>query len=866
MWHTKTIEEVSKFFGVNSKYGLSYSEVRERLYNQGENKLPEQRKGKWYIFLFRQFKSPLVYILLVGALLTIFLREWTDAIVIILAICMNIAVGFWQEYKSNNILNELKKIVKVDALVTRDGVLEEIDATYLVRGDIIHLKPGNRVPADARVIESHNLYVNQTVLTGEATSDEKHARVLRDNIPLPDRENMIYMGTIVTGGSAQAIVVGTGKITEIGKIALLTQDIKNKLTPLEKRMSSLGKIIAYTVFTFALIIFIVGIIRNFNLEEIIITTIAVSVAGVPEGLPASISIILALSAQRILKKQGVIKKLLATETLGSTTVICTDKTGTLTQGKMVVQKMITDNVSKAHEVLAFANNADIKEIGDKRIPIGEPTDVAKLEYVLNESSGNLFDKNHKQIGFMEFNSHLKILASINKVYNSYFLYVNGAPEEILSRSNINDGEKKRYITEYEELAKKGFRVIALAYKELKSFQITVDKELTKKEIESLSKGLVFCGLVAIADPIRNEVKDAIDKARNAGIRTIMVTGDHRLTAIVIAKKLGMMEKVIGVLEGKDLDIITNEQLSSFVKNTNVFARMMPEHKIRIVNALKKNNEVVAMTGDGINDAPALVAADIGIAVGSGTDIAKEAADLVLLNNSFSTIVLAIEQGRIAFENIRKVSVLLLTSSFSEIILIMSALLIPLLSHSFELLPLPLTAIQILYVNLVEDSLPNIALAFEPGEEDIMKVPPVKQNAPILNKESKSIIFIVGIFIDIVLVGVFLFLFLKKIPTNVIQTTIFAAIGIDTLLYIYSIKSLHKPIWKERLFNNKYLTIAVVIGFIAMFVAIYLPSLNQVLGTVPLTTGFLFTVFILAIAKMGFIEMVKGIYRNKYVLE
>ena len=864
MWHTKKPAEIEKALGVNAAYGLTDSEARVRLKARGENILPEGEGQHWYKFLLHQFKSPLVYILLSGVVVTAFLREWVDAIVISLAVAINVAVGFWQEYKSNNILKELEKIVTVNALVTRDGNLHEIDAKEVVVGDIIHLKAGLRVPADARLIETHNLYVNQSALTGESSPDEKHTRTEKDGTPLSDRENMVYMGTVVSGGSGKAIVVNTGKTTEIGKIALLTQKTSDESTPLQKKMAILGKTIAYVVLFFAVIIFIIGTLRSFDLGEILITAIAVSVAGVPEGLPAAISIILAVSAQKILKKKGVVKNLLAAETLGSTTVICTDKTGTLTKGKMEVQKVVTEYAQELEEALLFANSVSIKNDGERQIPIGEPTDIAKYEYVANKNPKLITDTRYKKIGFMEFDSRHKILASVYRVEDSYMLYTNGAPEAVLSRSHLSKEKKDLIKKEYENFAKNGYRVIGVGYKKLNHKPQTQNEELSSKEIETLGHDIIFAGLVAIIDPVREDVKDSIEKAKQAGIRVIMATGDHKLTAQAISKELGIGADGDEALEGSDLDTLSDEQLISIVKNINIFSRVTPEHKIRIVGALQKNNEVVAMTGDGVNDSPALVGADIGIAVGSGTDIAKEASDLVLLNDSFSTIVLAIEQGRIAFENIRKVSVLLLTSSFSEIILIMTGLLIPLFFQSFELLPLPITALQILYVNLAEDTLPNLAMAFEPGEEDVMKRPPIKKNTPILNKESKHIIFIVGLLIDVVLVAVFLILFMKDVPTKIIQTTIFAAISIDTFFYVFSIKSLRSPIWKTNLFNNKYLLGALFIEVIVIGLAIYHPLFNAYLHTTPLPINLLLLVLGLAIGKMALIEVVKLLYR-KYAL-
>ena len=859
MWHQKTYQEVAEILSVNTRKGLSPQEAAERLVSEGYNELPRGKKHRWYLLLISQLGNPLVYILLVGAGVTLFLKEWVDTTVIFTAMAINVLVGFWQEFKSNNILEELLKVVRINAFVIRDGELLEIDSRELVPGDIVKISAGQKVPADGRIIEASNLYVNQSALTGESVPDEKSVRILTENISLPDRTNMVYMGTIVTGGQGKVVVVKTGDETEIGKIARLAQKENTEKTPLEKRIASLGKTIAFLVGIFAILIFIIGTARNFEISEILITSIAVAVAGVPEGLPAAISIILAVGAGRILKQQGVVKKLLAVETLGSTTVICTDKTGTLTEGKMVLEELVTHDLLRAKQVLALANSAYIKNDSGKKIPVGEPTDVAKLEYVLKKPYEHILSLQDERIGFLEFSSEYKILASLHKTGKNFTLFASGAPEEIIGRSRIEGDDKKRLQNQYELLAQNGYRIIGLAYKEISSLPNIL--EVRKEEVEKEAWDLIFVGFASIVDPIRTDVKESIAIAKKAGIRTIMITGDHKLTALTIAKSLGITEND-KVLEGKDLENLPREELLHIVQRVNVFARVSPENKIQIIDALKAHNEVVAMTGDGINDSPALVGADIGVAIGSGTDIAKEASDLVLLNDSFSTIVRAVQEGRIAFDNIRKVSVLLLTSSFSEIVLIMAGLFIPFFSKSFEMLPLPITALQILYVNLVEDTLPNIAMAFEPGEEDIMRRPPLSRGTSILNTESKLIIFFVGLIVDVILVLVFLGLFIKGASTPVIQTVMFAAIGTDTLMYIYSLKSFRKPLWKENLFNNQYLNISVIVSLSAIFLAIYHPLLNDVLGTTPLSWLYILFVFFLACVKMMLIEIVKLFFRRK----
>lgn len=866
MWYQKTLSEIEDTLKTNAHSGLTSSEVLLRQKKLGINELPKGRRHSWYTFLAQQFKNPLVYILGFGVVVTFALSEWIDMAVIILALLINVLVGFWQEFKSNNILKKLKEVVYVKALVLRDGTLHEIPSKGLVPGDIVQLKPGLKVPADIRIIESHNLSINQATLTGESVPDRKNSEVITETLPLADIENMAYMGTIVQQGFGKGVVVKIGAETEIGKIAALTERTESAKTPLQERIGQLGKGIAIVVGIFAVLILLIGNFNpSFELKELLITSIAVTVAGVPEGLPAAISIILAVSAQRILRRKGIIKNLLAAETLGSASVIVTDKTGTLTAGRMEVVDIATkDSKNKLHinRNLALANEASLEttDTGDIR-PIGEPTDVAKLRHALdhNIKVPQLMEQ-FPQVGFLGFKAENMFIAALHKEERDGVLYVNGSPEKILSLStkegghSLSSSHREELLSRAATFSEDGLRVIGVAMKRL---PLSKEGELTEDEVEKEVRDLEFLGLVSIKDPIRPDVQDSIATANGAGIRTIIATGDHKLTAASVASELDI-PNAENVIEGVEIEKLSDEELLSVVQNVNVYARMTPEHKIRVIKALRSQKEVVAMTGDGINDAPALNGADIGVAVGSGTDIAKEAADLVLIDNSFTTIVKAVKEGRIAFDNIRKVTVLLLTSSFSEVILVMSSLLIPLFT-SYPLLPLPVTALQILYMNLVEDTFPNIAMAFEPGERDVMKRPPLPKNVPILDKEARLIIFAVGIITDILLVGVFLSLFSAGLPILLIQTVIFAAIGIDSLFYIFSIKSLREPIWKHNPFNNPYLVVAVIFAALTVIAGIYVPFMNNILGTVPLEGSYLVLVIALALVKLALIEVVKYLF-------
>ncbi|MCI0566540.1 HAD-IC family P-type ATPase, partial [bacterium] len=857
MWYQWKLEDILDDLESNAETGLSASLAEKKLREFGRNALPEGGKKSWLYFLLSQFKSPLVYILLIGAVLTFVLREWIDMAIILIAVLVNVLVGFWQEFKSNTILSKLKEVVSEKAYVIRDGATREIDAHDVVPGDIITLHAGMKIPADARLISAAHLRIDESLLTGESAEVKKEARDITEERSIGDRFNMVHMGTIVAAGEGKAIVVTTGEDTELGKIAALTQAAEDEPTPLQLRMDSLGRVIAVFVGVAAVVIFVVGLFEGHSINEMFTTAIAVAVAAIPEGMPAAISIVLAVSAQRILRKKGVIKQLVAGETLGSASVICCDKTGTLTEGKMKVKKIICEGAeSRALLIMGIANEAIAEETLEGLVFRGETTDRAKLEAFLagyadrtsHARSGMEILQDAYQrfpkVSFYPFDSVQKFIASLHKDIErgGYRLFVSGAPEVILDLSNGKiDGEgKKTALTKkagdelrriYEDLARQGYRLIALGEKSIARLPSGTDEQNTDLFDEATRKnivnGLSFAGFAVISDPVRHDVKESIALARRAGIRTIMLTGDHLFTARAIGMELGFPTGTDEIMEGSRIENMDDESLSAVVGRVSIFARVSPEHKMRIVSALERRGEVVAMTGDGVNDAPALKSADIGIALGDGTDIAKAASELVLLDNSFTVIVSAIREGRIAFDNIRKVVVSLLAGSFTELILIMGAL--------FLKVPLPVTAAQMLWTNLVEDTLPNIALSFEPGEKGIMDRKPFKKNEPVLDGESKTIIFIIGIFTDVLLLLLFLFLYHKtEMEIGHIQTLIFAVLGLDTTFYVFSIKSLRTPIWKYNILDNHLLLYAALTSVVVIVAAVHLPILNAFLGTIPLS--------------------------------
>jgi len=819
-WHNITWKEVTKLLYSDFKKGLSEKEVQLRQRKLGQNSLPEEKPfSRLRIFLV-QFRSPLIYILVIAGIITLILRDYTDAIVIFGAVFLNTIVGFFQENKASRALRELKKIVKHEAEVLRGGNLKIIDSEELVPGDIIILNPGDKVPADGRIIECHDLKINEMALTGEWLSAKKLSEVLPKEAPLADRDNMVYMGCVAENGKGKAIVTEAGIQTEIGKIATMVKEAREEKTPYQKKLAHFSKIVGIVISIICIGIFIEGMLTGGKFIEMFTTAVAVAVAAIPEGLPVAMTVILALGMQRILKKKGLVRKLDSAETLGSTSVICSDKTATLTEGKMKVSDIIGDKFLTLKAAVltseAFIENPD--EPKDKWIIRGRPTDRALLEAGVEAALCRKREFEKKRLAELPFNPINKFSAALYKENGKNFLYVCGAPEKILELSVLEEREKEKLEKQLEELAQKGLRVIAAAHR-----KVTETGSLSIKES---CRDLIFLGFIALKDPIRKEAREAMKVCREAGMKPIIVTGDHKLTARAVAEELGFKIKEENILEGRDLDKLSDKDFDRILPQIQIYARVEPRQKIRIIEAWQGKGQVVAMTGDGINDAPALKKADIGVALGSGTEVAKETSDLILLNDSFSIIVAAVEEGRAIIDNIRKVITYLLSDSFTEIILIGVSILAG--------FPLPVTAVQILWVNLIEDGLPGIALAFEPKEKDLMRQKPQGHDIPLLTREMKALIFIIGLVTDLLLLGL-LFWLIKysgyEIPH--IRSIIFAGLTIDSIFYVLSCKSLRKNLWRINPFSNKFLVSAWIFGVIMLISALYLPPLQALLETVPL---------------------------------
>lgn len=878
-FHSLTTKECFKELRSGAK-GLSDREARKRIKKYGLNQIESSKPLSGFFILKEQFKNPLIFVLLVAGVFSIFFQEFVDAGVIFGAIFLNVLMGFFQESKANNALAKLRKIVEHKALVYRDGQEKEINSVQLVLGDVILLDSGRRVPADARIIESDDLKIVEASLTGESDPSDKSTATIQPKAPLADKENMAYAGTVVASGKGKALIVAVGSSTEIGKIANLVKGAEKERTPLQVRLHKLSKFIGLLVFFVCLAVILIGVWQGRDFLEMFITGAAIAVAAVPEGLIIAVTVILALGMQRILKENALTRKLIAAETLGSTTVICADKTGTLTEGKMnlsmisvgekefelkksdsVFTKEESAQVKIALKIGIMCNGAVVENPKDgfkKWRIIGSPTETALLLGAKELGIDKInFEKKEKKIDELPFDSAYKYMITLYKTADAYMVYEKGAAEKLLEKSaflfyegrvvKIDKNKKKKLLDNYENLTAKGFRVIGVAYKEVKN----LDWQKNKKDWKKIDKDLIFAGFLLLQDPLRSSAKETIKLCQMAGIKPIIITGDHKLTAKKIAEEIGLRVGSKNILTGDALDDFSDKKLEKIVNKIDIYARVSPHHKLRIVKALQARGEVVAMTGDGINDSPALKIADIGISLGTATDIAKESSDLVLLDNDFKTIVLAVKQGRIIFANIRKVVTYLVSDGFSIVILIVGSILLG--------MPLAMLPTQILWINIVNDGLPSFALAFENEDENILKDKPIKQNEAIVNKEMKFIIFIAGLIRDFFIFGIFFYLIKNNFETNYIRTVVFAAVGVNSLMYIFSLKNFKKSLWQTNIFNNFYLIWAVLASLILLLGAIYIPFLQKILSTVALDFKIWGVIALTGVLMIAMIEVIKHFF-------
>ncbi|KKT42382.1 MAG: calcium-translocating P-type ATPase, PMCA-type, Ca2+-transporting ATPase [Microgenomates group bacterium GW2011_GWC1_44_37] len=801
--------------------GLDYLKVKSLQQRYGPNLLPEEKHYHALSIFFSQLKSPLIYILLGVMALSLFFREYLDVFLISLIVMLNVVMGFSQEYSAQKTLGALRKIIKPFATVIRSGKRQIIEASSLVPGDIVLLGSGDNVPADGSLLEGVDMFISESILTGESEPVKKSQR---------EKYPHLYMGTTVIGGRGTMMVEKIGTQTEIGRIGKSITQLKETQTPLQIKLERFSRTLVLIIASISILIFSVGLLLKQDLWSMFRYSIVLSVAAIPEGLPIAVTVILSLGVRRILKKEGLVKKLLSIETLGATSVICTDKTGTLTEGVMKVVKTSFKNHREAIRGLIFLNtqrtsleiaiwNYLKKELGK------DPQDIMETANILHEET---------------FESDKKFAKTIVKVGEKSSGFIIGAPEVILNFCNETQKEKGRILYEFEDWAKSGLRVVGLCVK-------------PNATIASRS-GYRWSGLIGIMDPVRKTVYESIVKAKTAGIRVIIVTGDYLHTALKVAKEVGLDIVDGEAIEGSDLDKISDGDLRKRIQGITLFARVAPIQKLKIIEALQANGEVVAMTGDGVNDGPALKKADIGIAVGSATDVAKSASDMVLLNSDFQTIISAVEEGRIIFANIKKVVAYVLSNSFAEIVLIMGALMLN--------VPIPMTIVQILWVHLICDGPPDIVLGFEPKETGIMEEKPRKLISESI-LELPMILLIVAISLTAGLTALFAFHHIFN-GTNLqlAQTVAFAVIGSIDLTYIFSYKDLKKPIYQMNLFDNKYLLGAVGYGFILLLLGIYHPMVNRLLGTTPLDLKQWIYPLLASLATILWVEVVKRLRPNQ----
>ena len=813
MWQTLKKEDVLHKLNTNEKNGLKEEDVKKLQKEEGKNKLQDSKKESIFIKFIKQFNDFMIIILIIASIISAIVskvqgeNDYIDSIIIILIVILNAIMGVVQEQKAEKSIEALKKLTPQKAKVIRNGKKTEINAEDLVKGDIIILETGNYIPADCRLLETYNFQVEESSLTGENIPSEKNANILcNKNSALGDMKNMAFMASIVVNGHAKAVVTETGMNTTVGKIAKMMITNKAPETPIQKKLSQVGKILGIVCLAICMLIFLIGLIKKIEPIEMFMTSVGLAVAAIPEGLPAIVTIVLSIGVTKMAKKNSIIRKLPAVETLGSSNVICSDKTGTLTQNKMKVTEIKSDNKDLTIQYGALCTDC---EILDNKV-IGEPTEKAIVEKALEMGKNKKdIEKQMPRINEIPFNSNRKMMTTIHQKGNKYIVITKGAPDILLER--CIDKDKIMYKRQNSEMTNKALRVMGVAYKELTTLPSKINSD-------TLENNLKFLGLIGMIDPPREGVREAVETCKKAGIKTVMITGDHIETAKAIARDLNILTIKDKAITGQELDKIPQKELEKNIKEYSVFARVTPEHKVRIVKAWQHTGAVVAMTGDGVNDSPALKNADIGIAMGkNGTDVAKNASDMILTDDNFVTIVEAVKQGRNIYDNIKKAIHFLIATNIGEIVTIFMGLVLGMKS--------PLLAIQLLWVNLVTDSLPAIALGLEPAEKDIMKRKPIN---------SKKSIFADGLWNKIIIEGIMIGMFTlvsfsignKYYGLEIGRTMAFITIGLLELIHSFNIKS-EESIFNMGILENKYLIGSFILGVIIQTIVVIIEPLADI---------------------------------------
>lgn len=881
-WFSKSGEDVAKFFETDMIKGLSSEQVEEKRSVYGTNEIVSKNKKSIAKMILEQFQDFMIIILIIAAVISGIVGQsngegFTDSIIILVIVILNAVIGVIQELKAQKSLESLKNLSAPHSKVIRDGNLQDLESKYLVPGDIVVLETGDYVPADLRLIEAVNLKTQEAALTGESLPVEKTTeKIDKEDIGIGDRLNQAFSSSLVTYGRGKGIVVSIGMQTEVGKIATMLDSVDDSETPLSRRLEALGKTLGIAALVICLVIFAVGsFVHGREIFEMFMTAVSLAVAAIPEGLPAISTIVLSIGVQRMVKRNAIIRTLPSVETLGSATVICSDKTGTLTQNKMTVEKIFYNNEifgveEKRYNVddhlrllmnsMILCNDTKVTKDGEEFKLAGDPTETALVDLgiKLNMLKTNMDDENPR-VEEIPFDSERKLMSTVNNTNQGLFVYTKGGVDEILSKCSkiyldnqeiTLSAENINYIKQVnEEMAKGALRVLAMAYKR-------VDKVPTRNEMNNLESELVYIGMVGMIDPARPEAKEAVEKCKTAGIKPVMITGDHKVTAMAIAKDIGILENESEAITGSELEKMPQEELEKNVKNYSVYARVSPEHKVRIVKAWQSQGEVVAMTGDGVNDAPALKTADIGAAMGIvGTDVAKEAADVVLTDDNFATIVSAVEEGRRIYDNILKAVQYLLSSNIGEIIVLFVATM-------FGWLAEPLLPIHILWINLVTDSLPALALSVDPAEKDIMKRK-ARKDKNIFSKGMTFRVIYQGIMVGVLTLLAFCigcrFDFASLANPEVAmtaQTMAFAVLAMSELVHAYNVRSNKESIFKLKFKTNMVLVLATLVSLLLMIVVLGIPALQGMFEVAELSLTNWIWVILLSLAPLTIVEIMK----------
>ncbi|MFQ7653697.1 MAG: calcium-translocating P-type ATPase, PMCA-type [Enterococcus gallinarum] len=860
LWFTKSKEEVLRSLDTNAAAGLSSQEVEKRLQSFGRNELEVKKKESLLKKVIGQLEDPMIIVLLIAAFLSYVssgFEDWIDSVIILLIVVINAIISISQENNANKSLEALQKMSAPLAKVIRNGKLEHIETAALVPGDIIELEAGDLVPADVRILSAANLKADESAMTGESVPVNKKAlEALPEDTVLADRKNMLISSTVITNGRATCVVTSTGMKTEVGRIANMLISEDDNTTPLQRKMAEISKLLSIICLGICVLMFIVGLLYSRPILEIFMMAVSLGVAAIPEGLAAIVTIVLALGVQRLVKRHAIVKKLPAVETLGAASVICSDKTGTLTQNKMTVVETFVHGSATPQQLLAIGalcNDSKLTVNGSEFQVTGDPTETAFVSKAYEEKlDKNELEANMPRVAEIPFDSERKLMSTIHKTEQGYRVMVKGAPDVLLNRCRIDEAEAQKIAAKNADMASNALRVLGVAYKDITE----VPEELTSEDIEN---HLTFVGLVGMIDPPRQEVKEAVAQCYDAGIRPVMITGDHKLTAVAIAKELNIFRSGDLAMTGSELDMMPQEILEEEVEKYSVYARVSPEHKMRIVKAWQAKGMVVAMTGDGVNDAPALKVADIGCAMGiTGTDVAKGAADMILTDDNFTTIVHAVEQGRGIFSNIKKSIQYLLSCNIGEIITIFVA-------TALNFHQMPLVAIQLLWLNLVTDSLPALALGMEPVEPGVMKQKPRDSRKSIFADGFAASMIFYGVLVGaITLAAYWLGEYVLSDPTvadGTANTMAFATLVFGELTRAFAVRSETRSIFSIGVFSNSAMNKAFLVSLALQLAVLFIPFLQEIFKVQSLTGIEWVIVILLSLVPLIVSELTKA-FRSK----